>query len=126
MQFTQHHGVGVSILIRHGMGRYGDPTERKEREEALLGALALINMTMTTQIVHEPPTRKRRFPIELSEITEQRVLRSLVAEALRWQDLQQPVSGLPESRMSPCSVCTWNPSTTRCDALAYDGSPPGA
>ena len=47
MQFTQHHGVGVSILIRHGMARYGDPTERKEREEALLGALALINMTLS-------------------------------------------------------------------------------
>ena len=126
MRTSQHHGIGVSIFTWHGMRRYGDPTERKEREEALLGALALINMTMTTQIVHEPPTRKRKFPIELSEITEQRVLRSLVAEALRWQDLQQPASSSLESRMSPCSVCTWNPSTTRCDAPAYAGSPPGA
>jgi len=126
VRISQHYGTGVSILIRHRMGRYGDPTERKEREEALLGALVLINMTMITHEQRVPLRRKLALPIEPSEITEQRVLRSLVAEALRWQDLQQPVSGLLESRMSPCSVCTWNPSTTRCDALAYDGSPPGA
>lgn len=126
MRTSQHHGIGVSIFIRHGMGRYGDPTERKEREEALLGALVLVNMTMITQEQRVPLRRKLALPIESSEITEQRVLRSLVAEALRWQDLQQPASSSLESRMSPCSVCTWNPSTTRCDAPAYAGSPPGA